>query len=394
MTDSLHRRLAALVSLGVATLLWLPSVHWLFARNPASYSDPAGVPPHARALSERQLQLWTTPALKQQELARMRETNAEWDFMGRSFLVWSLAEMSLREPGDAARNLAVMDEIIGETIRLEHEHGMFVFLMPYARERPFVVQPARSLFLDGEIGLMLALRRVIQDRPDYRAQMTERIEAITARLRGSPLLVAESYPDECWIYDHAIALAATRVADFLDDTDHSALRRDWVAAARQHLVDPKTGLLVSSFTTKGVFGEGPEGSTIWVTVHFLRLVDEAFAHEQYRLARKELGCELGGFAWSREWPVSFRGMVNVDSGAVIPGLDISAGGSGLAFVAASSIGDADYLGKLHATLEFAAFPVREEGRLRYCASNLVGDSALLFADVLGPMWTKVEGGRK
>ena len=28
----------------------------------------------------------------------MRSSNAEWDFMGRSFLVWSLVKMGLREP--------------------------------------------------------------------------------------------------------------------------------------------------------------------------------------------------------------------------------------------------------------------------------------------------------
>jgi hypothetical protein len=74
---------------------------------------------------------------------------------------------------------------------------------------------------------------------------------------------------------------------------------------------------------------------------------------------------------------------------VIPGLDVSAGGSGLAFIAASSFGDTDYLTRLHSTLAFAAFPVREGGRLRYCASNLVGDAALLYAGVLGPLWNKV-----
>jgi Linalool dehydratase/isomerase len=266
--------------------------------------------------------------------------------------------------------------------------------MPYARGRPFVVQPARSLFLDSEIALMLAARRVVQDRPDYRAPLTERVNAMVARLQGSPLLVAESYPDECWIFDHAIALAAIRVADFLDGTDHSALLRDWVASARAHLIEPKTGLLVSSFTTRGEVMDGPEGSTIWVTAHFLRLVDEDFAHDQYARARRELGRSLLGFAWSREWPVAVRGPQDIDSGMVIPGLDVSAGGSGLAFIAAASFGDAGYLRELHTTLDFAAFPVRESGRLRYCASNLVGDSAMLYADVLGPLWAKVQGGRK
>ena len=49
----------------------------------------------------------------------MRASNAEWDFMGRSFLVWSLANMSLREPASKALYLQTVDQIIEETIRLE-----------------------------------------------------------------------------------------------------------------------------------------------------------------------------------------------------------------------------------------------------------------------------------
>ncbi len=36
----------------------------------------------------------------------------------------------------------------------------------------------------------------------------------------------------------------------------------------------------------------------------------------------------------------------------------------------------------------AAFPSGKNGRLKYCASNQVGDAALLYAAVLGPLWEK------
>src|ERR1700729_2376228 len=133
MTDRGPRRLAGLLALAAATAIWLPCVHWFFARNPAAFSSPAGVPPQARALADRQLEFWTDPALKRRELERMRHSNEEWDFMGRAFLVWSFAEMSLREPAAAPRYLSVMDQIIDETIRLEHERGIYVFLMSYAQ---------------------------------------------------------------------------------------------------------------------------------------------------------------------------------------------------------------------------------------------------------------------
>jgi hypothetical protein len=389
-----HRWLAGLASLLLAAAIWLPGVHWLFMRPPATYSGPAGVPPQARALAARHLRLWTDPALKQRELDRMRRSNAEWDFMGRSFVVWSLAEMSLREPAAAPSYLPVMDQIIDETIRLERERGLYFFLMPYARGRPFVEQPARSLFLDSEIALMLAARRAVADKPEYHAPLTARVDAMIERMQRSPRLVAESYPDEGWLFDHGVALAAIRLADFLDGTDHSVFLRTWLTQARRHLVDPTTGLLWSSFTTAGAPIDGPEGSSIWMAAHCLRLVDEDFARDQYQRARRELGRGLGGFAWSREWPVSWKGPQDIDAGAVIPLLDISAGGSGLAFIGASSFGDAAYLARLHATIEFAGFPRRKDGRLQYCASNQVGDATLLYAGVLGPLWEKVTGGRR
>jgi uncharacterized protein YjaG (DUF416 family) len=36
----------------------------------------------------------------------------------------------------------------------------------------------------------------------------------------------------------------------------------------------------------------------------------------------------------------------------------------------------------------AAFPSRKNGQLKYCASNQVGDAALLYARVLGPLWER------
>ncbi len=392
---SFGRRFApGAAALAVAAAIWLPCVHLCFRRPAATYRSATGVPPEARELAARHLQLWTDPALRQRELDRMRRTNAEWDFMGRSFLVWSLAEMSLREPTAKTNYLPVMDQFIGETLRLEREQGIYFFLMSYAKARPFIEQPARSLFLDSEIALMLAERRLVEEKADYHPMLAERVEAMIARMRRSRVLAAESYPDECWLFDHGVALAAIRLADYLDGTDHSAFFREWVTTARQHLVDRKTGLLVSSFMVDGTPLDGPEGSSIWMAVHCLRLVDEDFARDQYQRARKELGRELCGFGWSREWPVSWQGPMDVDSGAVIPGLDISAGGSGLAFVGASSFDDLDFLAQLHTTVNFAGFPQRRGGRLKYCASNQVGDAVMLYACMIGPVWNKVKEGRR
>jgi len=389
-TGSFKRLVVGLTSLALAAAIWLPSVHWFFRRGPERFRSGSSVSEVARQLANRHVEIWTDPALRRYELERMRASNAEWDFMGRSFLVWSLANLGLREPAAKQTYLAVIDQIIDETARLEHERGLYFFLMPYAKARPYEVQPARSLFLDGEIALMLAARRVVEEKPEYKAAMTERIKGIVDRMENNPVPFAESYPNECWMFDHVNALAAIKIADFLDRTDHSALLQSWLALAKRKLVHRETGLLISSFTLKGEPLDGPEGSTIWMVAHGLQLIDEDFARDQYQRARKELGRTLLGFGYAREWPTSWKGPMDIDSGPIVPVLQISAGSSGMAFIGASAFHDDDFLSSLAATLDFAAFPARKNGGLRYCAGNQVGDAALLYAAVQGPLWENVK----
>ena len=379
--------LAALV---VAAIVWIPSIRFFVRPSVDAHFRPQGIPPAADALAERHLRLWLDPAARAVELQRMRASNAEWDFMGRTYLVLALANMSLREPARQSQYLPVIDAILDETLRLEREKGMCFFLMDYARLQEYRVQPERSLFVDSEIALMLAARCLVADRPDYRPLLAARVEAMIAAMRRSPVLLAESYPDECWMFDHAMALAAIRAADALDGADHRAFLREWLDSARKKLTDKTTGILSSSFGLQGEPCDGPEGSSIWMIAHCLQVVDLQFATDQYARARKELGRTVCGFAYAREWPESWRGPMDIDSGPIIPGLQISAGSSGLAFVGASAFGDRGYQRDLLRTLYLAAFPVRRRGELKFCASNQVGDAVLLYSMVLGPLWHEIE----
>jgi len=302
--------LAILLAAGI----WFPSVHWFFSGSGGKSFSKTSIPQKARELAARQLQMWTDPKQRTHELERMRRSNAEWDFMGRGFLVWSLAEMGLREPALKAAYLPIIDRIIDETVRLETEQGIHFFLMPYSKARPYVVQPPRSHFLDGEIALMLAMRRTLEEKAEYRAPLTERVNLMIERMSKSKVLAAESYPDECWMFDHAVALAAIKLADHLDGSDHAAFFRQWVATARKELIHPDTGLLISSFTTEGRSLDGPEGSSIWMVAHCLRLIDEDFAGDQYRRARKELGFR-GKARWISILARSFRCSAPAPAGA-------------------------------------------------------------------------------
>src|SRR6266404_1644001 len=374
----------------LATAIWMPCLYLFFRKPLSNLYQEKGISPKATQLAARHLQLWTEPSLRQAELKKMRTSNAEWDFMGRSFLVWSLVNMGLRDPETKSRYLPIIDQIIEETVKIEQQDGIYAFLMSYAKDRPYMIKPARSLFIDGELALMMGARRMLQEYPDYQQPMTERLKIIEQRWRANSAMAAESYPDECWTFDHAVALAAFKVADRLDGTDHSALCRKWITLAREKLIDKTTGLLLSSYQADGAPLDGPEGSTIWMVVHCLQVVDEPFARDQYQRARKELGRVILGFGYGTEWPASWQGPRDIDSGMVIPIVEVSAGSSGMAFMAASTFHDWDFLQALNTTLNMAAFPSRKNGQLKYCASNQVGDAALLYASVLGPLWERTK----
>src|SRR5882724_11885559 len=129
----LKRISMGLIAIFIAACIWLPCLHFVFHKSPSDFYQAQGLSRQARQLAARHLDLWTEPQSRERELRKMRASNAEWDFMGRSFLVWSLANMGLREPDSKQLYLQTIDQIIDETVRLEKQQSMYFFLMPYAK---------------------------------------------------------------------------------------------------------------------------------------------------------------------------------------------------------------------------------------------------------------------
>jgi hypothetical protein len=355
-----------LLALLAAAAIWLPNLHRFYT-------------PDARDLGRTRGALLTRQ-LRDPDPSAMRAINPEWDFMRRTYVVLALANDALERPAKRDERLAAIDRIIDATTSFDARH----FSMPYFDRARFVDPEGGSLFVDGEVLMMMTARDLVV--PRYSAPARERGARIAGAMRRSPSLSAESYPDECWTFCNTTALAALAMLDRSTGTDdHAALRAAWVAHAKEHLVDPRTGILVSSYTRDGRTLDGPEGSSIWMVAHNLLVVDEAFARDQYARARRELGASLFGFAWAREWPRGAVARPDVDSGPIVPLLDASAGSSGLALLGARAFGDASFERGLFASLELAGFP--EDGRYR--ASNDVGDAVVLYTLSFGPLWARV-----
>jgi len=365
-------------------------MHVVFGARLSEYYSQDTPAPKAKQVAAHQIALWAKPPAGREELDRMRASCAEWDLMARTFLVLALTNMSLREPSEQEQYLEVVDIIIEQTLQLEKEESFYYFLMDYGRYGSFVNQPARSLFLDGEIALMLGVRQMVKVRQDYAPLLAQRVDVMIDYMSRGNVLSAESYPDECWTFCNSVALAAMSISDVLDGRDHSEFRRKWLDTARARLVDPRTGILYSSYTLEGTPKDGPEGSTIWMVSHCLQLVDEEFAKDQYERAKKELARDVLGFGLAREWPQSWKGPRDIDAGQVMPLVQASPSSSGQAFVAARSFGDTAFLKALTASLRLGGFPAERDGTLTFYACNPLGEAVLLYSMAAGPMWKKVK----
>jgi len=357
------------------TALWVPCLQLVF-RPPARDELVDGL-----ARRQRTLAL----ADQSRERTLLRRMNPEWDLMSRTFGVLAFTNLALSQPQRRAEHLEADDALISQALR-DEAHGHLFFLLPYGRRQPFHDEQQRSLFVDGEVALMLAARQAVEPRADFVEPLVGRIDEVTRQLETAPNHLAESYPDEGWTFCNTIALAALRVSDGVDGRSHEPLIARWLASARLRLIEPRSGLLRSSFRHDGSPLDGPEGSTLWLAAHMLQLVDEDFAKDQYQRARHELGHVAFGFGWASEWPASLRNVDDVDSGPTVPLVDANAGSSGLALVGAAAFDDEPFLEGLVTSLQFAAFPVKDETGLRFSAGNHLADAVLLYALTEGPLW--------
>jgi hypothetical protein len=384
--------LVKVVAIAIAAGIWLPCLHLFFPVDMVDYRQTNGIAPKTRMLVERQLAIWRDPTLRAQELEAMQKRNPEWDFMTRTYFVLALANIALRDSAYEDLACEIIDAILEDTLQLEKKRGHNYFLLGYASAKPWVMRPARSQFIDGEIAIMMAARRFIREDLSLREPLQERVRIMIARMEQSPVLCAESYPDQCWLFCNAVGVAAIRMMDVLDGADHSAFLAKWISTAKTKLSHSPSGLLISSYAVDGTpdpTGECPEGSTIFMSANMLEVVDAPFAQDQYRRAERMLGLSFLGFGYAQEWPSTCDGTMDVDSGPVVPFLNASAGASGMAILGAAAFDDEAYLYRLLRSLEFAAFPREENGQLIYQASNPVGDAVLLYGLVEGPLWQKV-----
>ena len=381
-------------SLVIAASIWLPNIHNIFEVDLAQYRQHNAIAPKAQQIAEYHLNIWRSTKLRTQELAMMQRRNPEWNFMSRMYFILALTNMALHDPSFKSEAISIIDFIIEDTLSLEISKGHTHFLLAYAQRGTWAIPPNRSHFIDGELAVMLGARRFLKEDQRYKRLLQERVELMVKRMKQSPILNAESYPRECWLFCNTVSLAAMKMMDHLDGSDHTPLFQEWLKHAQNDLFHHESQLLISTYDTNGTplaAGQCPEGSTIFMSAHMLQIIDPHFAQSQYQKAKEGMIQSFLGFGYAKEWITSCVGHEDIDSGPIIPFLSASASSSGLAVLGAATFNDNKNLKSLLTSLEMIGFPELTDGRIRYLASNPVGDAVLLYSLVEGPLWRLIQG---
>lgn len=344
------------------------------------------VPRRAEALRTQQIHRWTQDRAALE--GALQGANPEFDLMWRLFSVLAACDRALSAPDEADRWLAFADQLIEGAVAVHASEGDDRFLMGYAHTDPWV-QPAGSLFVDGEMALMIAARRAVADTPRLAAlgpRWTARVERHfeLAGADGWP----ESYPDESWAFCVVNGLLALRFHDVVEGTDHSPMVRRWVRRLAEEHTDPATGLLASDWRADGTPRQGTEGSSLWWVATGLLLLDPALADMQYTGARDQLLGGLPGLAWSREWLGATLGG-DIDSGPLVPFFDASPAASGFALVAAEAHDDAPTTRRLQRALRAADLLLVVDPRLAAMDEAPMGDAIVMLGLGFGPLWQAV-----
>jgi len=240
----------------------------------------------------------------------------------------------------------------------------------------------------GHLALILEANRLLGGRDAELAALEPKVVAALAdKLRAAPAALLPTYPNETYVADNAVALAAIALADVGRGAHasgnasgdarhagpHAALIESTLTTWRKTLIDADTGVFV--------FGPGDRAkaraSGAALTAMMLGYVDEPLALDQGKALALHFDTHVLGLFDALCENVGCSGAGDVDSGPLVFGASPSATGFALALAKRSR--DVVRLGDDLATAEWAGLGFSLGGRRRYVLAPLVGDAVVLAA---------------
>ncbi len=312
----------------------------------------------------------------------------EWSIVTLSMTALAAANIGFEHSSTVPADL----ELVGQCIELAQSKEARAFDAGRWGDDPVDAMngPGGHAGYLGELGLALEAYRLLGGRNREVLALEDRvISALDAKLRHASGALVETYPNELYVADNAVVLAAIALADVGRGTHasgaattgkgaHASLVAQTLATWRTTLVDPQAGVLV--------FGRdhAPRASGAALSTMMLEYVDEGFARDQAKALTAHFDAHVFGlFAAVCEHPQCAAASGDVDSGPLVRGASPSA--TGFAIALAKRSGDADALAALLATAEWAGTSFSWNGKKRYLLAPLVGD-AIVLAAMSTRMW--------
>ena len=238
-----------------------------------------------------------------------------------------------------------------------------------------------SPFVHGLV-LNLLVRHREASNDDRCDGLAHRIASALAReFEASRDGILGSYEDMWWLSDNFVAMGALARYDRLYGEKASRSKAKLLASVKRYYVDKAAGMFATYVDAeRRETIQGPRGISQMYGLHFLRDFAPEFASAQYALAGRHLVRRGFGLAAVREFPEGQEGEPDVDSGAVLFGLGLSASGFGIG--AAAVTGDRETARALLSAAVLVGGPELRKGMLRYRSMPPVGQAVILFGKTL------------
>jgi len=227
----------------------------------------------------------------------------------------------------------------------------------------------------GYLAMILEAHRLLGGHDaELAALETKVIASLTTKLRNAPSGLLPTYPNETYVADNAVVIAALALADVgrASTKPHAQLLKTTLATWRATLLDKETGVLVFSPAHPHARASGAALSAM-----MLWWADETFAKEQAKAIAARFDDDVFGVFGAVCEFERCTGEGDVDSGPLVRGASPSA--TGFAIALAKRSGDAQWLGRLLGTAEWAGLGFGWAGKRRYVFAPLVGDAVVLAA---------------
>ena len=300
--------------------------------------------------------------------------DGEWRFGADMMLAMGLAQVAIEHPDLRDRHAEWVGECIDRL--LEPATRQFDTDEWSADALDTLDGPQGHAAYLGYLNLALGMDRLLT--PDSRhAAMHDRItESLIRRIRASPRVLLETYPDEIYPVDNAAVIASIALHQRATGANHRATINRWIDYCRANLIDSESGVLfqaVDSLT--GDPTDAPRGSGTTLAIYFLSFVDSDLSAELYASLKAHLGMNLAGFGAVREYPAGRDGPEDIDSGLVVSGMGLSA--TGFTLGGARAHEDKAMFARLYASTRWVGVPHRESREMRYVFGGPLGDSIML-----------------